>query len=72
MKCAFRSIPKRAAPLNISLIAIIERSIVSVAPVIKVTNHMVAAPINSDVVLQCYVEASPRAMNTWYRSPGEK
>lgn len=31
-----------------------------------------AAPVNSDVVLQCYVEASPHAMNTWYKDPGEK
>ncbi|XP_029176542.1 lachesin [Nylanderia fulva] len=41
-------------------------------PAIKVTNQLVAAPINSDVVLQCYVEASPHAMNTWYREGGEK
>ncbi|XP_070168245.1 lachesin [Polyergus mexicanus] len=41
-------------------------------PSIKVTNQLVAAPINSDVVLQCYVEASPHAMNTWYREGGEK
>jgi len=37
-----------------------------------VTNQLVAAPINSDVVLQCYVEASPHAMNTWYRDTGER
>ncbi|XP_072749776.1 lachesin [Anoplolepis gracilipes] len=42
------------------------------SPSIKVTNQLVAAPINSDVVLQCYVEASPHAMNTWYREGGEK
>ncbi|KYQ60508.1 Lachesin [Trachymyrmex zeteki] len=42
------------------------------SPLIKVTNQLVAAPINSDVVLQCYVEASPHAMNTWYRDAGEK
>ncbi|KAG7202952.1 hypothetical protein KM043_010089 [Ampulex compressa] len=41
-------------------------------PVIKVTNQLVAAPINSDVVLQCHVETSPHAMNTWYRDTGEK
>ncbi|XP_011266233.1 lachesin [Camponotus floridanus] len=41
-------------------------------PAIKVTNQLVAAPIYSDVVLQCYVEASPHAMNTWYREGGEK
>ncbi|XP_076765707.1 dpr-interacting protein lambda isoform X2 [Xylocopa sonorina] len=41
-------------------------------PVIKVTNQLVAAPIDSDVVLQCHVEASPQALNTWYRNTGEK
>ncbi|XP_076665974.1 dpr-interacting protein lambda [Andrena cerasifolii] len=42
-------------------------------PVIKVTSELVAAPIDSDdVVLQCQVEASPHAMNTWYRNTGEK
>ncbi|XP_012216916.1 lachesin-like [Linepithema humile] len=41
-------------------------------PLIKVTSQLVAAPINRDVVLQCYVEASPHAMNTWYRESGEK
>ncbi|KAH0956730.1 hypothetical protein HN011_008282 [Eciton burchellii] len=41
-------------------------------PIIKVRNQLVAAPIDSDVVLQCYVEASPQAMNTWYKPSGEK
>ncbi|XP_043277287.1 lachesin-like [Venturia canescens] len=41
-------------------------------PLIKVTNQLVAAPINSDVVLQCYVEASPRSMNTWLRDKGDR
>ncbi|XP_076235065.1 dpr-interacting protein lambda [Calliopsis andreniformis] len=41
-------------------------------PAIKVTNQLVAAPVDSDVVLQCHVEASPHAMNTWYRNTGEK
>ncbi|XP_066586606.1 lachesin-like [Prorops nasuta] len=45
---------------------------VNFAPVIKVANQLVAAPIHKSVVLQCYVEASPRAMNTWYRDPEEK
>ncbi|XP_054016111.1 lachesin-like isoform X1 [Hylaeus anthracinus] len=41
-------------------------------PVIKTTNQLVAAPLDSDVVLQCHVEASPHAMNTWYRNTGDK
>ncbi|KAJ1521297.1 hypothetical protein ONE63_002975 [Megalurothrips usitatus] len=36
-------------------------------PLIKVSNQLVAAPAYSDVVIQCYVEASPKAMNTWWR-----
>lgn len=45
---------------------------VSVQPVIKVTNTLLAAPIGSNVVLQCHVEASPHAMNTWYRNTGNQ
>ncbi|XP_048509659.1 lachesin-like [Athalia rosae] len=45
---------------------------VNFPPLIKVTNQLVAAPVDRDVVLQCYVEASPRAMNTWYKDTGEK
>ncbi|XP_043603600.1 lachesin-like [Bombus pyrosoma] len=41
-------------------------------PVIKVTNQLVAAPVESDVVLQCQVEASPQALNTWHQNTGEK
>ncbi|XP_025834919.1 lachesin-like isoform X2 [Agrilus planipennis] len=42
-------------------------------PLIKVTNQLVAAPLASDVLVQCYVEASPRAMNHWIRDgTGEK
>ncbi|CAH2040611.1 unnamed protein product, partial [Iphiclides podalirius] len=36
-------------------------------PQVKVTNQLVGAPIGSDVQLQCYIEASPKAMNSWYR-----
>ncbi|XP_034933668.1 lachesin [Chelonus insularis] len=41
-------------------------------PVIKVTNQLVGAPVNRNVTLECIVEASPRAMNTWYNNKGEK
>ncbi|XP_057333653.1 lachesin [Microplitis mediator] len=41
-------------------------------PLIKVTNQLVGAPVNRNVTLQCTVEASPRAMNTWYRDKGDK
>jgi len=46
--------------------------LVKVKPLIKVSNQLVAAPVNSDVLLQCYVESSPKALNTWYRNNGEK
>ncbi|XP_048001131.1 lachesin-like [Leguminivora glycinivorella] len=36
-------------------------------PQVKVTNQLVGAPLGSDVALQCYIEASPKAMNSWYR-----
>lgn len=36
-------------------------------PLIRVSNQLVAAPLSSDVVVQCYVEASPSAMNQWMR-----
>ncbi|XP_011342800.1 lachesin isoform X2 [Ooceraea biroi] len=41
-------------------------------PVIKVPNQLVAAPVDSDVLLQCYVESSPKALNTWYRNNAAK
>ncbi|XP_046602597.1 lachesin-like isoform X2 [Neodiprion lecontei] len=45
---------------------------VNFQPLIKVHTQLVAAPLQSDVLLQCSVEASPRAMNTWYKDTGEK
>ncbi|XP_056645667.1 lachesin-like [Diorhabda sublineata] len=46
--------------------------IVHFHPLIRVSNQLVAAPITSDVHVQCYVEASPKAMNHWMRDNGEK
>ncbi|KAJ8914087.1 hypothetical protein NQ315_014283, partial [Exocentrus adspersus] len=40
-------------------------------PLIRVSNQLVAAPIASDVHVQCYVEASPKAMNHWMRNTGK-
>ncbi|XP_012271975.1 lachesin [Orussus abietinus] len=45
---------------------------VTFPPLIKVNNQLVVAPINSDVTLQCHVEASPHALNTWLRDTGTK
>ncbi|XP_076298275.1 dpr-interacting protein lambda isoform X2 [Lasioglossum baleicum] len=46
--------------------------VVHFRPVIKVKDELLVAPIGSNVVLRCRVEASPHAMNTWYRNPDGK
>ncbi|XP_060537401.1 lachesin isoform X2 [Cylas formicarius] len=40
-------------------------------PLIQVPNQLVGAPVNTDVSLQCHVEASPKAINYWIRESGE-
>ncbi|XP_025834368.1 lachesin isoform X2 [Agrilus planipennis] len=40
-------------------------------PLIQVPNQLVGAPTNTDVTLQCHVEASPKAINYWTRENGE-
>lgn len=41
-------------------------------PMVKVPNQLVAAPLGSDVFIQCYVESSPKAMHSWTKESGEK
>ncbi|XP_047115610.1 leucine-rich repeats and immunoglobulin-like domains protein 1 [Schistocerca piceifrons] len=41
------------------------------APLVKVSNQLVAAPVGSDVTINCYVEASPGALCTWHKDTGE-
>ncbi|KAK9509980.1 hypothetical protein O3M35_004859 [Rhynocoris fuscipes] len=36
-------------------------------PVIQVPNQLVGAPLGTDVTLECYVEASPKAIIYWMR-----
>lgn len=43
---------------------------VAVHPLIQVPNQLVGAPVNTDVTLQCHVEASPKAINYWTRESG--
>lgn len=43
----------------------------SVHPVIQVPNQLVGAPLGTDVVLECHVEASPKSINYWVRDTGE-
>lgn len=45
--------------------------IVVVAPVIKVPNQLLGAPVGTDVQLQCFVEAFPNTINYWVKSRGE-
>ncbi|XP_068082276.1 lachesin [Anabrus simplex] len=40
-------------------------------PLIQVPNQLVGAPTGTDVILQCHVEASPKAINYWTRDTGE-
>nr|CAI5857618.1 unnamed protein product [Callosobruchus analis] len=40
-------------------------------PLIQVRNQLVGAPVNTDVTLQCHVEASPKAINYWTRESGK-
>nr|KAF7400052.1 hypothetical protein H0235_015789 [Vespula pensylvanica] len=40
------------------------------APAIHVPNQLVGAPLGTDVVLECYVEASPMSINYWIKEKG--
>lgn len=44
---------------------------ISVAPVIKVPNQLLGAPLNTDVQLECYVEAFPNTINYWVKNRAE-
>ncbi|XP_060534125.1 lachesin-like isoform X2 [Cylas formicarius] len=44
---------------------------VNFAPVIKVPNQLLGAPLNTDVQLECYVEAFPNTINYWIKNRGE-
>lgn len=35
-------------------------------------NQLVGAPLGTDVDLECFVEASPKAINYWIEDKGEK
>ncbi|KAF4525270.1 hypothetical protein B566_EDAN014670 [Ephemera danica] len=44
---------------------------VNFAPVIKVPNQLLGAPLGTDVHLECYVEAFPNTINYWMKNRGE-
>lgn len=45
-------------------------SLFAVPPTVKAVNQLVAAPVESHVLLQCIVEAFAKPLNTWYRNEG--
>lgn len=52
--------------------AISKRIIVNIhfPPIIHVPNQLVGAPLGTDVDLECFVEASPKAINYWVKETG--
>ncbi|ENN78473.1 hypothetical protein D910_12565 [Dendroctonus ponderosae] len=49
-----------------------ESYFVSVHPVIHVPNQLVGAPLGTDVLLECFVEAFPKSINYWVRNTGKQ
>nr|XP_029715197.1 protein amalgam-like [Aedes albopictus] len=45
---------------------------VNFSPSVKAGNQLVAAPVESHVMLQCIVEAFPTPLNGWYKNDGVK
>jgi hypothetical protein len=43
----------------------------AVAPVVKVPNQLLGAPLGTNVSLECYVEAFPNTINYWVKNRGE-
>ncbi|KAG8303329.1 hypothetical protein J6590_013599 [Homalodisca vitripennis] len=66
---AYLCIASNGVPPSVSKRFIVQ---VHFPPVTKVSNQLVAAPAGSDVVLQCHVETSPKAMHSWFKETGEK
>lgn len=44
---------------------------ISVAPSIKIPNQLLGAPLGTDVLLECHVEAFPNTINYWMKNRGE-
>lgn len=44
---------------------------VNFAPIIKVPNQLLGAPLGTDVQLECHVEAYPNTINYWVKNRGE-
>jgi len=62
----------RSIPLPADVLAIILLSLLStVAPVVKVPNQLLGAPLGTNVSLECHVEAFPNTINYWVKNRGE-
>jgi hypothetical protein len=57
--------------LVLQLILIVNNLCAAVAPVVKVPNQLLGAPLGTDVQLECYVEAFPNTINYWIKNRGE-
>lgn len=44
----------------------------TVPPSVKAVNHVVGAPVESHVLLECIVEVFPKPLNGWYRNEGKQ
>lgn len=42
-----------------------------VLPNVQTLNQLLGAPLGTDVVLECRVEAHPNAVNYWYRNSND-
>lgn len=43
----------------------------AVPPLIHVPNQLLGAPLGTDVVLECFVQASPKSINYWVMDDGK-
>ncbi|XP_046433515.1 lachesin-like [Neodiprion fabricii] len=64
---AYLCIASNGVPPTVSKRVIIN---VHFPPVIHVPNQLVGAPLGTDVVLECFVEASPKSINYWIKDNG--
>lgn len=44
---------------------------VAVAPQITVPNQLLGAPLNTDVEMECHVEAFPNTINYWVKAKSD-
>ena len=47
-------------------------SLFTVDPQIEVRNQVVGAPVGTEIILRCSIQASPKPMTFWMRKGGKK